>query len=136
MLRIVVGSLAGSEIAVHFGCGLENGHTWKRFNNLKNLFDLWLEVYESGVAAPFLYLPARRRKYPEAGAADEFEIGEVENQILDSPGQHGGELPLEFRGRSGVEAAREVYGRAGYDGIATVPLDVYFECHILCHFLC
>lgn len=128
-------SLAGCEIAVHFGCGLENGHAWQRFDDLKNLFDLWLQVHERSVATSFLNLPARCRKNPQAGAADEFEVGEVENQILDSPGQNGGELPFQFRCGSGVETATEVHSSAGYGRIATVLLDVYFECHILFRFL-
>jgi hypothetical protein len=46
VLGILVRPLSGSEISVHFGCGLENGHSWQRFDDLKNFFDLRLQVHE------------------------------------------------------------------------------------------
>jgi hypothetical protein len=95
-LRILVCSLPGGEVSVQLLCGFENGHTGESFDDLKNFLDLGLKMDEGGVPTPFVELPARDRKNPQPGAADEFEASQVENEMFDSTGQHGSKLPVQF----------------------------------------
>ena len=63
------------------------------------------------------HLFARHLEQAQAGAADEFESGQVEHQIVDPAGEARDQLALQFRRRGGVETAGEFDGdRAGVSG--------------------
>jgi len=59
-----------------------------------------IKMGEGGLTTAFLQLFVHHRKHPEPGAADEFQLGQIEHDILDRAGQHGRKFAFQL-GRGG-----------------------------------
>ena len=84
LLLLRMRTLARSQITIQFVNVFENGHTRKSFNDLENFPNLRLQMDERGLATPFFELLAGRGKNAQPRAADEFQLRQVEHEVLDT----------------------------------------------------
>src|SRR5262245_16158011 len=66
---------------------------------------------------------ARGREHAQAGAADEFQLRQVKDQVLDLTPENGRQLALEVRGGGRIEAAAEFH----CDRPRPLPADAVLE---------
>jgi len=136
-LRVLrVGTLPCREVTIQFRHVLEDCHAGQRFHDLKDLLDLGLQIDERGLTAPFLEHLAGRGKHPKPGTADEFQLRQVEHDVLDGSTQHRRQLAFEVRRGGRVEAANKFHGDGAGALTADVFLDLNFEWHSNDWFLC
>src|SRR5215831_15710872 len=100
-------ALSRRKVAVQFRNIFENRYSRKRFNDFKNFLNLRLHMNEGSLPTALFKLLTSAGEHSQACAADEFQIGEVKDQVLDSRGQHDCDLALQVGGRRGIQAADE-----------------------------
>ena len=115
--------LPGSEIGVEFGNAAKNGNSGKGLDDLKHFLNLRLQVDEGYLLSLLLQKLAGGGENPEPGAADERQLGEVKDQVLDLRIEGRGELRFELRGGGGVEATTEFHGQGGVAGTVDLTFD-------------
>ena len=65
---------------------------------------------EGSLSALFLDLFSGGREYAQTGAADEFELSQIEQKVSGAAGDCGRKLMFQIGCGKGVEAAAEFYG--------------------------
>jgi len=70
-----------------------------------------------------------------AGAADEFQLGQIKHEVFNLASQYGCELVLQFGRGRGVEAAGEFYRDGSNAFVANGLESQYFEWHISIYLL-
>lgn len=123
--------LPRGEVAIHFGRILEHRHARQRFHDLEDFLNLRLHVNERRLAAALFQRFASAGKDPQAGTADEFQLLEIKDDVLDRAAERWPKLLLQFWRSGGIKAADELYGDGAGSLASDVLLDLDFEWHIV-----
>src|SRR3954470_9879538 len=126
----VVGTWSCGQVTIQCLQVFEHTNAGQRLNNGENLLDLGLHIEERGMAAAARNdLFARDLEEAQSSTADEFEVGQVEYQIVEGSGKDRGHLALQIRCCGGVEAASEFDGDHACMTRICVLLDLNVQGH-------
>jgi hypothetical protein len=124
-----MGVLPRREVTVEFGHILEHGDAGKRLHDLEDFLDLRLHVDERRLAPVSLEGFSGGGEDTQTSAANELQIYEVKDEVLNGASQDGRKLAFEVGSRRGVETAIEFDRNSARVLIADVSLDLDVETH-------
>ncbi len=117
--------LTGRQIPIQFGHILEDSDAGKRLHDLEYFMNLRLHVDKGRLPAPLLERLAGQSKNPQAGAADERQLRQIEDDVPGRTGQHRRELLLQFGSGGRVQTAGQCDGdRTGIPTTGALNADV------------
>ena len=122
--------LPGGEVLVQFGFALKNRDAGKRLDNGEDFRNLGLHSYEGSLAATrFNGFPCAGEN-AKTGAAHEAQAGQVEDKVANFHRENRRQLPFQFRGGRGIQAAVEFDDRGGRFWRADALCELNFKGHM------
>ncbi len=123
-------ALPRGEVTVHLGQIFEDRHAGKRLHDIEHLLDLRLQMDKRGLTAPLFQVFASHRENTQAGAADEFQLLEVEYDVPNVSAQQWSEMTLQLWRSGSIQTPRELDGGSA-GGVRTKVLkDLNFKWHM------